>query len=94
MKRRWIVGLIAALTLAGSAVGFTVLAGPAGAATTFTAKANLNARDGASLDANVVKADMYLAGKPVSVACQDRGGMAYGSTIWDKTTESVWVPDA
>jgi len=84
----------AALAVAGSGAWFAVGAPDASAATTFTAKVNLNARDAASLDANVVKVDMYLAGKPVNVTCQDRGGMAYGSTIWDKTTENVWVPDA
>ncbi|MCW2643497.1 MAG: peptidoglycan endopeptidase [Dactylosporangium sp.] len=95
MKHRLTTGLAAAVfAVAGVGAWFAVGAPPAHAATTFTAKVNLNGRDGASLDANVVKADMYLAGKPVSVTCQDRGGMAYGSTIWDKTTDNVWVPDA
>jgi len=63
-------------------------------AVSFTAKADLNGRDGASLDANVVKENMYRSGQPVKVVCQDRGDMAYGTTIWDKTADNVWVSDA
>ncbi|NUT24217.1 MAG: hypothetical protein HOV77_34115, partial [Hamadaea sp.] len=75
-----------------------VAAGKAAAAThtavSFTAKETLNGRDGASMDANVVKKDMYRAGETVKVVCQDRGDMAYGSAIWDRTSDGVYVPDA
>jgi NlpC/P60 family len=95
LKHRLTIGLATAvLAVAGSGAWFAMTTGQANAATTFTAKVNLNGRDSASLDANVVREDMYLAGKPVNVTCQDRGGMAYGSTIWDHTAENVWVPDA
>ena len=89
------VGLTVAAVAVGSGAWFLASGTPdASASTAFTAKADLNGRDGASIDANVVKVDMYRTGQRVNVLCQDRGGMAYGSTIWDKTTENVWVPDA
>ncbi|MEV0272118.1 NlpC/P60 family protein [Hamadaea sp. NPDC050747] len=75
-----------------------VAEGKAAAAThpavSFTAKETLNGRDGASMDANVVKKDMYRAGATIKVVCQDRGDMAYGSAIWDRTSDGVYVPDA
>ncbi|MEV6965588.1 NlpC/P60 family protein [Hamadaea sp. NPDC051192] len=75
-----------------------VAEGKAAAAThsavSFTAKETLNGRDGASMDANVVKKDMYKAGATIKVVCQDRGDMAYGSAIWDRTSDGVYVPDA
>jgi len=90
-----VVGLAVAAVAVGSGAWFLASGtSQAEAATAFTAKAALNGRDGASLDANVVKVDMYRSGQRVNVLCQDRGGMAYGSTIWDRTTENVWVPDA
>jgi hypothetical protein len=84
--------VLAALMLAAAAVAVT--AGPASAATGFPATADLNGRDGKSLDANVVRVDMYRTGQTVNVVCQDRGDTAYGSSVWDRTTENVWVPDA
>ncbi|MFC6593963.1 NlpC/P60 family protein [Kitasatospora paranensis] len=80
--------------LAIAALGTPVLAAsPAAAVTNFTAKVALNGRDGPSLNANTVKVDMYLAGQTVPVSCQAKGEEAYGSAIWDKTTDGVWVPD-
>ena len=38
-----------------------------------------------------VAVNKYLAGSTVYVVCQQRGEMAYGSTIWDKTTDGLWV---
>ena len=64
------------------------------AATGFVAEADLDGRDGPSLNANTIQVNMYLQGQTVNVVCQDRGEEAYGSTIWDKTTDNVWVPDA
>ncbi|WP_051450547.1 NlpC/P60 family protein [Actinospica robiniae] len=66
---------------------------PAAAATGFPAETALDGRDGPSLNANVVKVDMYAQGQTVNVVCQAYGEEAYGSTIWDKTTDNVWVPD-
>jgi hypothetical protein len=94
MKRRLIVGLVAGALAAGSGLWYMAEAPAASAATSFTAKADLNGRDGPSLDANVVKVDMYRAGEPVAVRCQQTGDMAYGTAIWDQTTENVWVNDA
>ncbi|PBC76998.1 NlpC/P60 family protein [Streptomyces sp. TLI_235] len=80
--------------MAAAAVGLPVpAASPAAAATNFTAKEDLNGRDGPSLNANTVKVDMYLKGHTVPVACHARGEEAYGSAIWDKTSDGVWVPD-
>ncbi|WP_436759205.1 hypothetical protein [Streptosporangium sp. V21-05] len=59
----------------------------------FPAKENLNRRAAKSLTARVVKADMYLKGQTVNVVCQVTGGAAYGSTVWDKTTDGLWVAD-
>jgi hypothetical protein len=38
-------------------------------------------------------ADMYAAGSPVTLVCQDRGPSYGGSNIWDHTTDNLWVPD-
>jgi cell wall-associated NlpC family hydrolase len=73
---------------------FSLLAIPsARAATGFVAETDLNGRDGPSLNANTVKVNMYLQGQTIDVVCQQRGEEAYGSAIWDKTTDNVWVPD-
>src|SRR3954447_1556378 len=86
------VGLAVAVLAGAAGVWLAVGAPSASAGTTFTAKVALNGRDGPSLDANLVKADMYRAGGAVDVVCQDRGGMAYGSAIWDKTGQDGGVP--
>ncbi len=83
-----------ALVVSGLAVAGVAASPPAQAALGFPATADLNGRPGESLDANVVEVDMYKNGQTVNVVCQAHGGPAYGSTIWDKTTENVWVPDA
>ncbi len=38
--------------------------------------------------------DMYKRDEIIYVSCQQMGGAAYGSQIWDLTREGVWVPDA
>jgi cell wall-associated NlpC family hydrolase len=65
----------------------------ANASTGFVAETDLNGRDAPTLDGNVVKVNAYLTGQTVNVVCQKRGEEAYGSTIWDHTTENMWVPD-
>lgn len=59
----------------------------------FVATDNLNTRAGKSLNAKVVTADKYKKGQKVPVVCQDPGEYAYGSSIWDKTTDGAWVTD-
>lgn len=79
--------------LLGSSLALTA-APPAAAATSFTATANLDGRDGPSLDSNTLRVDEFPAGQQVPVVCQAQGELAYGSTIWDKTTTGHWVSDA
>jgi hypothetical protein len=35
----------------------------------------------------------YSSGSFVTVQCQDAGGYAYGSVVWDKTSDGLWIPD-
>ena len=60
----------------------------------FPATADLNGRAGPSLGARLVEENMYRSGDWVTVVCQTTGDAAYGSTIWDKTDDNVYVPDA
>ncbi len=60
----------------------------------FPAKSDLDGRDGPSLTAKTLKVNAYLAGHNVPVVCQINGGEAYGSTIWDKTSDGYYVADA
>ncbi|WP_159943854.1 MULTISPECIES: NlpC/P60 family protein [unclassified Nocardiopsis] len=86
--------ILAALAALATALVLTVtVQAPAEAAIGFPATADLNGRSGKSLTAPVVRVDMYLSGQTVNVVCQDRGELAYGSYIWDRTTDGVWVPD-
>jgi cell wall-associated NlpC family hydrolase len=66
----------------------------AAASTGFIAEQNLNGRDAPSLNANTVAVNKYLQGSTVYVTCQARGEMAYGTTVWDHTTDNLWVTDA
>ena len=94
IRTRLVRTLAPLLAVTAAVLGTPVLtAAPAAAATAFTAEVALNGRDGPSLNANTVRVDMYLAGQTVPVSCQARGEEAYGSAIWDKTTDGVWVPD-
>ncbi len=93
LKRTRALALSVALGVAVP-LGVAVLALPASAATNFPATADLNGRDGPALEANTVRVNMYLAGHNVPVVCQAYGETAYGSRIWDKTADNVWVPDA
>ncbi len=58
----------------------------------FLATATLDGRSVKDL-ANHAYPNRYAAGTVVNLLCQDSGPSAYGSTIWDWTTESYWVPD-
>lgn len=60
----------------------------------FPAKADLDGRAGPSLSSQTLKVNAYLAGGNVPVVCQITGGEAYGSTIWDKTSDGYYVADA
>lgn len=83
-----IVAILATLTT-GSVLTIQAMT----ASTGFVAETDLNGRAGPSLNANTVKVNMYLQGQTVNVVCQEHGEEAYGSAIWDKTTDNVWVPD-
>lgn len=61
------------------------------AATKFTALDDLNGRARPSSSAQLVRT--YQQGQTINVTCQTRGEMVYGSNIWNKTTEGVWVTD-
>ncbi len=37
--------------------------------------------------------DRYRKGQIIDVLCQAEGGRAYGSALWDLTSENLWVPD-
>lgn len=92
MRKRWLYR-----TAAVAAVLFAwvpVTAAPAHASVGYPAMADLNGRASASLNGEIVKSNMYLSGQTVNVICQARGDMAYGSDIWDWTTDYVWVTDA
>jgi cell wall-associated NlpC family hydrolase len=87
---------LAALALV--AAGLTVVGtGPASAspvqaaATGFPAKVDLAGRDRKSTSATEVKT--YPAGSTVLISCQAYGEYAYGSPIWDRTTDELWVAD-
>jgi len=43
--------------------------------------------------ANHAFPDKYPAGSSVQVVCQDTGASAYGSKVWDLTSDGLWVPD-
>jgi hypothetical protein len=60
--------------------------------TPFTVKATLDARYLPSLISAIIP-DRYAAGSTIYVVCQELGAEAYGSSIWDKTSEGYYVPD-
>ncbi|MGK4580516.1 C40 family peptidase [Kitasatospora sp. HPMI-4] len=94
IRTRLVRTLTPLIAVAAAALGTPVLAAsPAAASTAFTAKADLDGRDGPSLNANTIHVNMYLQGAAVPVDCQAKGEMAYGSAIWDKTADGAWVPD-
>ncbi|MEV5746843.1 NlpC/P60 family protein [Actinoallomurus sp. NPDC052308] len=97
--------LVTGLSVAAVSIGVAALAGCSSShvestssskkvtAHYFVATAALNTRAGKSLNAKVVTADKYKKGQKVPVVCQDPGEYAYGSSIWDKTTDGAWVTD-
>jgi CHAP domain len=58
----------------------------------FMASATLDGRTAKDLN-NHAYPDKYPAGSWITVTCQDTGPSAYGSTIWDYTSDRLWVPD-
>ncbi|NYJ74133.1 C40 family peptidase [Allobranchiibius huperziae] len=84
------------LTVAGltAAIGVTTVGHgmSADAATrSFPAKVTLNGRQhiGDSANAKGAVVDKYKAGRQVPVTCQ----AAHKGTLWDRTTDKLWVPD-
>ncbi|NNG35101.1 GDSL-type esterase/lipase family protein [Nakamurella aerolata] len=57
----------------------------------FPVRADLDGRTTKQLNGERVKE--YKQGSEVEVVCQADGENAYGSTIWDKTSDNLWVPD-
>lgn len=63
---------------------------------TFTAATALDGRTVKDPDVPVGRqrvSDRYLKGDSVSVVCQDTGPRYGGRTVWDLTTDGLWVPD-
>ncbi|HVK23800.1 MAG TPA: CHAP domain-containing protein [Actinokineospora sp.] len=58
----------------------------------FLVTATLDGRTAKDLN-NHAYPDRYPAGSTVSVTCQAYGPEAYGSTVWDYTSDSLWVTD-
>src|SRR4051794_22604891 len=80
----WVPGAAAAPTDGGSGV-----AGPQA----FDLTAPLDGRTARRLGNHAV-VDKYPVGASVVVLCQASGGATYeGSTIWDLTSEGLWIPD-
>jgi hypothetical protein len=94
MKRIYKASIAFAVAAATAGAVQLMIGQDAGAAGTYKASATLNGRSGPSLSAGVVKTDMYKAGQRITILCQTSGGAAYGSNIWDKTREGVYVADA
>jgi hypothetical protein len=59
----------------------------------FPAKATLDGRNTKDLNDHAYP-DKYAQGSMVDIVCQDTGPAAYGSSIWDYTTDGLWVTDA
>lgn len=90
VRRALAMAAVAVLVL-GALV--TVDAGAAAAATgTFATTATLDGRTVKDL-ANHAYINKYPSGTSVTVKCQDSGPNAYGSTVWDLTTDDLWITD-
>jgi hypothetical protein len=87
-KRRLAAGL-AALTVSAGAV---LAAAPTASAESwsFPVSTTLSGRS----STNTAAPSIREYSSRVNVTCQIYGSLAYGSYIWDKTTEGVWVTDA
>lgn len=87
-----------ALTVLFCAAGVLTGAGSADAAVrTFEVETTLDGRTVKDPDVAVGEhrvSDMYPADGTVDVVCQDTGPSYGGSTIWDLTTEGLWVADS
>ncbi len=87
--RRVIVGCALASV---SAVPIVTSAPAAQAASTFTVTATLDGRTVRDLNNHAV-VNKYPSGSTVSISCQAAGPTAYGSTVWDFTSDQLWIPD-
>ncbi|WP_412539020.1 hypothetical protein R8Z50_24600 [Longispora sp. K20-0274] len=94
MHRRLTVGLLAVVC---TAAGLAFTASPASAAATYPVKTTLDGRTVKDPEVPVGRlrvADKYPEGSSVTIVCQDDGPSYGGSTLWDLTTDGLWVPDA
>jgi len=85
----------AAVMAAGICATSLAVLPPANAAVgtqAFVASTTLDGRTAKDLS-NHAYPNKYPVGSYVNVTCQDTGPSAYGSTIWDRTTDALWVPD-
>jgi cell wall-associated NlpC family hydrolase len=57
----------------------------------YLAETDLNGRNTTSVSAPAVK--VYPGGSTITITCQAIGENAYGSNIWDKTSDGLWVTD-
>ncbi|WP_410632241.1 hypothetical protein [Amycolatopsis sp. cmx-4-83] len=90
--------LKAAVATIGLATALTGLAAPAAqAASAYPVSTTVDGRTvkdpGVAVGAQRI-ANMYPAGTSVTLACQDTGPAYGGSSVWDLTTDGLWVPDA
>jgi hypothetical protein len=79
------------------AMGLSVGVGTAHAASSYPVTATLDGRTVKDPDVPVGPqriANMYPQGTTVTLACQDTGPSYGGSTIWDLTTDGLWIPDS
>ncbi|MFI6920050.1 CHAP domain-containing protein [Nonomuraea spiralis] len=77
------------LCLAMVAVGGTAALADVGP---YKAKTAIDGRG--SMDPNDrIRTDAYLAEADIMIRCQDTGPSVGGSTIWDYTSDLLWVPD-
>lgn len=94
--RRAATGLLA-LAFVGGGMGFWTGSATAAEERTYQVKTTLDGRTVKDPDVAVGGkriADMYPAGSPVTLVCQDRGPSYGGSDIWDLTDDGLWIPDA
>ncbi|GAA1262715.1 hypothetical protein Psi02_75220 [Planotetraspora silvatica] len=84
--------------LVGAAAMFVALFVAPGAAEaavgshSYTVTATLDGRTAKDLN-NHAYPNKYPNGSTITVVCQDSGPDAYGSTVWDRTSDNLWVTD-
>ncbi|MEU1728993.1 CHAP domain-containing protein [Nonomuraea sp. NPDC005692] len=58
----------------------------------YRVKVDLDGRGSANPD-DRVRIDAYMRDSQILIKCQDYGGAVNGSTLWDYTSQGLWVPD-